>query len=179
VAAWVTPPPPARDGTGIGEAFVGSGVHAAHVNTVLGARGGPVESAWATALAMPRPGHVAFVCVLRPGLAVKPPTLFVNKAPLSGPGHERLTWGAAQAGVASGTLWAVADDVIAAGDVDHLLLIAAVWVDPAAADETAVYQNNRRATRLALEAGRDGTPDLGDLLAGRDDPRNPFFGSGA
>ncbi len=71
-----------RAGTQIGEAFVGSGAHAAHVNTVLGELGGPVETAWATALAMPRPGHVAFVCVLQPGLPVKPFTLFVNKAPL-------------------------------------------------------------------------------------------------
>jgi 5,6,7,8-tetrahydromethanopterin hydro-lyase len=175
----MTPAGPGGAVTRIGEAFVGSGAHAAHLNTVLGARGGPVETAWATSLAMPRPGHVAFVCVLRPGLAVKPATLFVNKAPLSGPGHERLTWGAAQAGVASGVLWAVADDIVAASEVDALLLIAAVWVDPAATDETAVYENNRGATRLALEAGRDHAPALSDLLARRDEPANPFFGSGA
>jgi 5,6,7,8-tetrahydromethanopterin hydro-lyase len=161
-----------------GEAFVGSGVHAAHINTVLGARGGPVETAWATALAMPRPGHVAFVCVVRPGLAVKPYTLFVNKAPLAGPGHEKLTWGAAQAGVASGTLEAVADGIIAADRVNELLLIAAVWVDPGARDEGAVYENNRRSAREALEAGVRRAPDLEELLAVRQDPRNPFFGSG-
>jgi 5,6,7,8-tetrahydromethanopterin hydro-lyase len=161
--------------TQVGEAFVGSGANAAHLNTVLGVRGGPVESAWATSLAMPRPGHVAFVCVLRPGLAVKPFTLFVNKAPLSGPDHERLTWGAAQAGVASGILLAVADEVIAAAEVDNLLLIAAVWVDPRADDETSVYDNNRRATREALEAGLRRSPLLDDLLAVRDEPWNPFF----
>ena len=170
-------PRPAPTLTQIGEAFVGSGVHAAHLNTVLGLRGSPVETAWASALAMPRAGHVAFVCVLRPGLAVKPATLFVNKAPLSGTEHERLTWGAAQAGVASGTLWAVADDVIAAGAVDELLLIAAVWVDPGATDERAVYENNRHATRQALEAGLKRAPDLRELLAVRDEPRNPFLGS--
>src|SRR5580692_11230471 len=131
----------------IGESFIGEGAEAAHINTVLGPRQGPVGTAWATSLAMPRPGHIPFVCVVRPGLAVKPPTLFVNKAPLAGPGHERLTWGAAQAGVASGTLWAVADGVIAASTVDDLVLIAAVWVDPEAADEAAVYENNRLATR--------------------------------
>jgi len=171
----VTPAVP----TQIGEAFVGSGAHAAHLNTVLGARGGPVESAWVTALATPRPGHVPFVCVVRPGLPVKPFTLFVNKAPLDGARHERLTWGAAQAGVASGTLWAVADDVVAAGALDDLLLIAAVWVDPQATDETAVYENNRRATRAALEAGLQRRPEVGDLLVVRDQPANPFFGSGS
>lgn len=163
--------------TQIGEGFVGSGVNAAHINSVLGAKGGPVETAWATALATPRPGHIAFVCVLRPGLAVKPATLFVNKAPLTGAEHERLTWGAAQAGVASGTTAALSGGVIAADTVDDLLLIAAVWVDPGADDEAAVYENNRRATLEALEAGRHRAPDLADLLAHGDAPQNPFFGS--
>jgi hypothetical protein len=72
---------------------------------------------------------------------VKPLTLFVNKAALTGESHSRLTWGAAQAGVASGVLWAVADDVVSAADVDDLLLIAAVWVDPHADVETLVYKN--------------------------------------
>jgi 5,6,7,8-tetrahydromethanopterin hydro-lyase len=163
----------------IGEAFVGSGPHAAHLNTVLGPRGGPVETAWVSALAMPRPGHVAFVCVLRPGLAVKPLTLFVNKAPLAHAAHERLTWGAAQAGVAAGVLDAVADRVVDRGAVDDLLLIAAVWVDPGATEEKAVYDHNRRATREALQAGREGAPPLVDLLPIRDAPANPFFGGGA
>jgi 5,6,7,8-tetrahydromethanopterin hydro-lyase len=175
----VTDPRPGAPVTQIGEAFVGSGADAAHLNTVLGSRGGPVESAWTTSLAMPRPGHIPFVCVLRPGLAVKPFTLFVNKAPVRGPDHERLTWGAAQAGVASGVLWAVADDIIAPDEVDGLLLIAAVWVDPEATDESAVYENNRRATRGALEAGRNRAPELGDLLVLRDHPGNPFFRSGS
>jgi 5,6,7,8-tetrahydromethanopterin hydro-lyase len=174
-AGTVSPSGPAPSDTQIGEAFVGSGPHAAHLNTVLGPRGGPVETAWATSLATPRPGHVPFVCVLRPGLAAQPFTLFVNKAPLAGPEHERLTWGAAQAAVASGVLWAVADDVIAADRVHDLLLIAAVWVDPEATDEAAVYENNRRATREALEAGLHRAPDVADLLAVRDEPWNPFF----
>lgn len=163
--------------TQIGEAFEGEGAEAAHVNTVLGRKGGPVEAAWTTALATPRSGHAAFVTVLRPGLPVKPLTLFVNKAELgAGAGeHSRLTWGAAQAGVASGVLWAVADDVVSAGNVDDLLLIAAVWVNPAAADEALVYRNNRRATRNALEDGLLRRPSLEQLLSLRDDPRNPYF----
>ena len=45
----------------IGEGFVGSGVNAAHTNTILGARSGPAGVAWATALATPRAGHVPFM----------------------------------------------------------------------------------------------------------------------
>ena len=167
--------PAAANRTEFGEAFVGDGADAAHVNTVLGRKGGPLEVAWETALATPRPGHAAFVTVLRPGLAVKPLTLFVNKAALQGGEHDRITWGPAQAGVASGVLWAVADGVVGADEVDDLLLIAAVWVNPEARDDTAVYDNNRRATRDALHAGHDRAPSLSSLLPERDEPWNPFF----
>ncbi len=159
----------------LGEAFVGQGAEAAHVNTVLGRRDGPVGTAWATALATPSTGHTPFVAVVQPGLPAKPLTLFVNKAAIAGELHARLTWGAAQAGVASGVLDAVADGAIAANDVDRLALIAAVWVDPAARDEQAVFANNRAATRAALENGRRQRPLLADALAARSNPWNPFF----
>jgi 5,6,7,8-tetrahydromethanopterin hydro-lyase len=159
----------------IGEAFVGAGAEAAHLNTVLGPREGPVGTAWATALATPSAGHAPYVVVLRPGLPVKPATLFVNKAAIAGDEHARLTWGAAQAGVAGGVADAVADGIVRAADADALVLIAAVWVSPAARDAAAVYRNNRAATRDALAAGRAHAPAIGDVLAARAAPWNPFF----
>ena len=98
----------------LGESFVGDGAEAAHVNTVLGEREGPVGQAWATALATPSAGHAPFVVVLQPGLPVVPFTLFVNKARIEGDDHGRLTWGAAQAGVAAGVA-----DAVAAGTIDE------------------------------------------------------------
>jgi 5,6,7,8-tetrahydromethanopterin hydro-lyase len=145
------------------------------VNTVLGRKGGPVETAWATALATPRAGHVPFVAVLRPNLPVKPATLFVNKADLRGDRHAELTWGAAQAGVARGVLEAVAGGTIPAAEVEELLLLAAVWVDWSADDEEAVYEGNARATQEALAAAAEGRPRLDELLALREEPANPFF----
>ena len=145
------------------------------MNTVLGRKGGPVETAWATALATPRQGHIPFVAVLRPNLPVKPATLFVNKADIRGDRHAALTWGAAQAGVAQGVLDAVADGTVPVGEVDDLMLIAAVWVDWAAEDEEEIYSGNVRATRDALAAGAEGRPGIEELLALRADPENPFF----
>src|SRR5689334_25102172 len=99
----------------IGEGFAGTGANAAHVNTVLGAKDGPVGAAWATALATPRLGHAPFVVVVQPNVPVKPFTLFVNKAAVD-PGqneqHAHLTWGAAQAGVASGVIAALGAGVV-------------------------------------------------------------------
>jgi 5,6,7,8-tetrahydromethanopterin hydro-lyase len=159
----------------IGEAFEGTGDEAAHVNTVLGPREGPVGTAWAAALATPSAGHTPFLCVLQPGLPTKPLTLFVNKAAIAGDAHASLTWGAAQCGVAGGVADAVAEGVIDRRAADGWLLIAAVWVAPRAADAEAVYRNNRAATRRALEAGRLGAPSLDRVLAARHAPANPFF----
>jgi 5,6,7,8-tetrahydromethanopterin hydro-lyase len=159
----------------IGESYVGEGAEAAHINTVHGDRDGPVGTAWATALATPRQGHAAFVVILRPNLPVKPLTLFVNKAPMADEQHGNLTWGAAQAGVAGGVADAVADGVISAEDAERLVLIAAVWVNPAARDATLVYRNNRAATRNALENSVTGAPKLDEILAARHTPANPFF----
>jgi 5,6,7,8-tetrahydromethanopterin hydro-lyase len=142
---------------------------------VLGRKGGPVETAWVTALATPRAGHVPFVVVVRPNVAVKPATLFVNKAEIRGDEHAALTWGAAQVGVARGVLSTVADDVIPRADVDDLLLIASIWIGWDASDEEAVYQNSFEATRAALVAGAEGKPDLDEALALRDEPANTFF----
>lgn len=162
----------------IGEAFVGDGAEAAHINTVLGRRDGPVGTAWATALATPSAGHAPFLAVVRPGLPAKPLTLFVNKAAIAADRHGTLTWGAAQAGVAAGVADAVAAWDLTDEEADALVLIAAVWVDPAAADEELVFANNRAATAQALAAGREGRPRLADVLAAAADPGNPFFRSG-
>ncbi len=158
-----------------GESFVGSGVDAAHINTVLGSLGGPVEVAWVTALASPRAGHAAFVAAVQPGIAVRPHTLFVNKATIASDRHGQLTWGAAQAGVAGGVLDAVADDIIPSPAIDGLLLIVAVWVNPDATDERAVYENNRSATRQALEAGQLGLPAVDTAVSARTNPWNAYF----
>jgi 5,6,7,8-tetrahydromethanopterin hydro-lyase len=161
--------------TQIGECFAGDGVDAAHVNTVLGRYGGPVEVAWATALATPRPGHAAFVAVLRPNVPVQPLTLFVNKATIAGDRHGELTWGAAQAGVASGVADAVAAGIVPVPEAADLLLIAAVWVNPEANDADVVFANNRLATAKAIENGATRRPTVHDVLAARDQPFNPYY----
>jgi 5,6,7,8-tetrahydromethanopterin hydro-lyase len=159
----------------IGESYIGEGAEAAHVNTVLGDRTGPVGVAWATALATPSPGHAPFVAVVLPGLPVKPMTLFVNKAAIAGDEHGTLTWGAAQAGVAGGVADAVSEGIISEADADQSLIIAAVWVNPAARDADLVYANNRTATREALRAGVEGMPHVAEVLVARNRPFNPFY----
>lgn len=159
----------------IGESFVGDGANAAHVNTVLGLREGPAGVAWATALATPSAGHVPFVTVLRPSLPVKPLTLFVTKVAPASDAHGLLVWGPAQAGVAAGVADALADGVIPLEHADSHVIIAAVWVNPAANDADSVFANNRLSIRTALENGARSLPSADDVIAARHSPANPFY----
>lgn len=159
----------------IGESFVGEGVDAAHVNTVLGRREGPVGTAWAVALATPSAGHAPFLAVARPGVPAVPPTLFVNKAAIAGDRHGELTWGAAQAGVASGVALALEEGVIDVHSAPDLVLIVAVWVNPEAASAEAVFENNGAATLEALRNGAAGRPSPDDFLEAAKRPFNAYF----
>ncbi len=169
------PPGPGTATVQIGESFVGDGVNAAHLNTVLGDRTGPAGIAWATSLATPRQGFVPFVTVLRPSLPVRPFTLFVAKAEPASERHGLMIWGPAQAGVAGGVADAVASGDVTSDHAEQWVLIAAVWVNPQADDEEVVYRNNRLATSTALANGVRNLPTVPDMLAAKDSPFNPFY----
>ena len=157
----------------IGEGFAGDGVNAAHVNIVMGPRSGPVGTAWATALATPATGHVPFVAVAAPGIPLRPFTLFVNKAAIENDQHGQLTWGAAQAGLAAGV--GSAHTTFAFRSREDFVVIAAMWVNPAADNEESVFNNNRDATVAAIamcsSPAQASASDIEAMLS----PSNPYF----
>jgi formaldehyde-activating enzyme len=166
----------------IGDGWGGVAPNGSHVNVVLAERGSPTAAACLGMLAHPSPGHTpVLVCVGATEAdyePVWPPTLMMNKATIAGERHAGLTWGAAQLGIAQGVLDAVAEGLIeASGD---LLVLVAVWVDPAAVDETAVRLANREAVRRALGRcveGRDPAAAAA-LVARRDTLRSPYYRGG-
>jgi 5,6,7,8-tetrahydromethanopterin hydro-lyase len=161
--------------TQFGEASAGEGVDVAHTSTVLGVRGGPVEAAWTTALATPSTGFPRVIVNLRPGMPVQPLTMLVPKLPVLDE-EAAFLLGPAQAGVAEAVAACVADGVIDHYDVHRLLLVAAVWLDPKACDEEAVFTNQRAAARAALRAGASGGKPVHDVLdAAAGGAWNQFF----
>lgn len=164
----------------IGEGWGGVKPNGSHVNVVLARRGSPTAAAATSMLAHPSPGHTpVLVCVGEAESAyepVWPPTLMMNKATATDERHQTLTWGAAQLGIAQGVLDAVADGLIEA--TQDLIVLVAVWVDPAAEDETALREANRAATRKAIGMcveGRD--PEaVARLVEARDSVTSPFYG---
>ena len=158
----------------IGEAWAGETPDGCHVNVVLAERGSATAAAAVGALANPSPGHTPFLVCLGPGNVVRPPTIFVNKTTIEHEALGRLTWGAAQLGVGQGVL-----DLVAEGRLDpaQAVVLAVVWLDPEAGDETAVKRSARAAIRAAIADALE-PGDAGALVAGREDATNGFYGGG-
>jgi 5,6,7,8-tetrahydromethanopterin hydro-lyase len=165
----------------VGEAWSGEVPNGSHINVVLARRGSPTAAAAAGALAGPRPGHVPFLACLSPGVLVRPVTVVVNKVPIEdGSAIGPITWGAAQLGIGQGVLDAVADRVIDPAEVAEVVLLVAVWVDPAADDETAVKRANRAAMRDAIAAALEppSEADIQALVERREDAANIYYTGG-
>lgn len=161
----------------IGEAWSGEAPNGAHINVVIGRRGSPTAAAIVGALAGPKPGHLPFLACLELGRVVRPTTVIVNKATFASDEHSRLTWGAAQLGIAQGVLDAVAEGLIDAREAPELILLVPVWVDPGASDETAVRLANREATRAAVaDAVSPPKPKaVRELAARREQATNVYY----
>jgi 5,6,7,8-tetrahydromethanopterin hydro-lyase len=163
----------------IGEGWGGVKPNGSHVNVVLAHRGSATAAAAVSMFAHPAPGHTPVLVCVGPEESqyepVWPPTLMMNKATALSDRHQTITWGAAQLGVGQGVLDAVADGLIdATGD---LIVLVAVWVDPEAADETAVRVANRQAVRKAIATCVNGREKAAAarLVRERDGLKNPFY----
>ena len=165
----------------IGEAWSGEVPNGSHINVVLARRGSPTAAAAAGALAGPRPGHLPYLACLSPGVLVRPATIVVNKSPIEGGGAlGPITWGASQLGIAQGVLDAVADGLIDPAEVAEVVILVAVWVDPAAHDETAVKRANREAMRGAIADALQppSSADVQALVERREDAANMYYTGG-
>ncbi len=165
----------------IGESWSGQVPNGCHINVVLARRGSPTAAAAAGALAGPRPGHLPYLACLSPGVLVRPATIVVNKSPIEGGGAlGPITWGASQLGIAQGVLDAVADGLIDPAEVAEVVILVAVWVDPAAHDETAVKRANREAMRGAIADALQppSSADVQALVERREDAANMYYTGG-
>ena len=163
----------------IGEGWSGVDPDGAHVNVVLAERGSPTAAALLTTFTSPAPGHAPILVVVGEDKdhyePVWPPTIMINKETALEPRHQKITWGAAQLGIAQGVLDAVAAELIpCSGDV---LVFVAIYIDPGATDETAVRVASRAATLKGVRTAREGrAPGIARALVDRRDTlRSPFY----
>jgi len=158
----------------IGEALAGDEPEVAHIDLMIGKKEGPVGTAFARAKASPAIGHEPLLAILEPNLAVKPPTLLVPTVSIRGMRDASLVYGPAQAGAAKAVVDSVADGTVPKSALDDIVIIANIFVHPAAVDRKRVYINNYKAMRHALRRAAENWPSMDELVENKERAKHPF-----
>ncbi len=160
----------------IGEGLAGDGNEIAHIDLLIGDKNGPVGNAFANALARQSEGHNNLLAVLAPNVAVKPATVMITKVTIKGMKQAVQMFGPAQASVAKAVADSVAAGVIPKSEAENLVIVAGVFIHPAANDDKKIYEYNYQATMIAIKCAMEGKPSVDDMLAAKDTVKHPFQG---
>jgi len=160
----------------IGEALIGEGDNLAHVDLIIGSKDGPVGISFANALSTPSKGHGGLLGAIRPNLISKPISLIVPKVTVADLEDANKIFGPAQAAVAKGIVDAVEEGLIPLNKVDEWLIIASVFIHPAAKDYRKIYQYNYGATKLAIQRALKGYPPIEKIFYDKDRAKHPVAG---
>jgi bifunctional enzyme Fae/Hps len=160
----------------IGEALIGEGADLAHVDLIIGSKDGPVGISFANALSTPSKGHGGLLGAIRPNLLSKPVSLIVPKVTVADLEDANKIFGPAQAAVAKGIADAVEEGLIPLNKVDDWLIIASVFIHPAAKDYRKIYQYNYGATKLAIQRALKGYPPIEKIFYDKDRAKHPVAG---
>ena len=158
----------------VGEALVGEGKEIAHIDLVIGERGGTVEQAFMTSIATPRVGHTPLLAVLEPNLPCKPSTLMINKVTIKNASQAILMFGPAQAAVAKAVMDCVEEGTLPKEKANDLFIIVSVFIEWDAEDKKKIYDYNYDAVKLAIERAMADEPKVEDVLTKKSDAKHPF-----
>ena len=158
----------------VGEALVGDGAEVAHIDLVIGKKGGAVEQAFVAALSSPARGHTPLLAVLAPNVPTKPSTLMVNKVTIKNAAQALLMFGPAQSAVAKAVVDCVSEGLIPEDQAEEIFIIVSVFIEWDAKDKKKVYDFNYQATKFALERAITGKPTVQEVLAKKNSTKHPF-----
>ena len=160
----------------IGEALMGEGTEVAHVDLLIGDKGGPIGEAFANGLSNLSAGHTPLLAVIRPNLPPKPHTLLVPKVTVKNMEQTGKIFGPAQAAVAKAVADAVEEGIIPEDKVDEWVIICSVFIHPQAKDYRSIYHYNYGATKLALKRALENYPTLKKIMYDKDRAKHPIMG---
>jgi 5,6,7,8-tetrahydromethanopterin hydro-lyase len=158
----------------VGEALVGDGNEVAHIDLLIGDKAGPVGHAFAQALANQKQGHSNLLAVLTPNLVAKPATVLITKVTIKGAAQAVQMFGPAQASVAKAVADSVAEGVLPKSEAENLVIVCGVFIHWDAKDDKKIYENNYKATKMAIASAMKGEPKIDEILAKKDTAKHPF-----
>jgi 5,6,7,8-tetrahydromethanopterin hydro-lyase len=159
----------------IGEALAGEGNEIAHIDLLIGAKTGPVGTAFANALADQKQGHSNLLAVLTPNLICKPATVLITKVTIKGADQAVQMFGPAQKAVAKAVADSVAEGIIPKNQVEDLVIIAGVFIHWDAKDNAKIYQYNYEATKLSIQRAMRNEPKIDEIIAKKDTVKHPIW----
>jgi 5,6,7,8-tetrahydromethanopterin hydro-lyase len=158
----------------VGESLVGEGNEVAHIDLIIGPRGSPAETAFATALTNNKDGFTSLLAVVAPNLLTKPATVMFNKVTIKGAKQAVQMFGPAQRAVAMAVADSVEDGTIPAAEADNLFVCVGVFIHWEAADDKKIQDFNYRATRESIQRAVKGSPTAAEVVAKKGTVTHPF-----
>src|SRR6202008_2887332 len=153
------------NGTCVGEALVGDGNEVAHIDLLIGPRGGAVEAAFCNALTNNKDGFTSLLAVIAPNLITKPNTVMFNKVTIKGAKQAVQMFGPAQRAVAMAVADSVEDGTIPADEAATLCLCVGVFTHWLAEDDKKIQDFNYKAVRESIQRAVAGSPTAAEVVA--------------
>jgi 5,6,7,8-tetrahydromethanopterin hydro-lyase len=158
----------------VGESLIGEGNEVAHIDLIIGPRGSPAETAFATALTNNKDGFTSLLAVVAPNLLTKPATILFNKVTIKGAKQAVQMFGPAQHAVALAVADCVEDGTIPKAEADDLFICVGVFIHWQAEDDKKIQDFNYRATKEALQRAVNREPSAADVVARKATATHPF-----
>ena len=158
----------------VGESLIGDGNEVAHIDLIIGPRGGAAETAFCNCLTNNKDGFTGLLAVLAPNLATKPNTVMFNKVTMKGAKQAVQMFGPAQYAVAKAIADSVADGTIDTAQADDLFVCVGVFIHWLAEDDKKIQDYNYQATKEALARAVAGEPKASEVVAQKDSASHPF-----
>tara|TARA_Y100000758_G_scaffold155276_1_gene110187 strand:+ start:401 stop:997 length:597 start_codon:yes stop_codon:yes gene_type:complete len=149
----------------------------AHIDLLIGDKGGPVGVAFANALARQSQGHSNLLAVLAPNLAVKPATVMISKVTIKGANQAVQMFGPAQKGVAKAVADCLAEGTIPQDKADELVIVCGVFIHWLAENNAAIERLNYEATKLSIERAMANQPSAAEVIEKKDTADHPYQAS--
>ena len=160
----------------IGESLVGEGNEVAHVDLIIGSKGGPAGAAFCHALSNNKDGFTTLLAVVAPNLPAKPDTLLFNKVTMKNAGQAVQMFGPAQAAVARAVVDSVASGVIPRERADDYCILVGVFIHWEAKDNNKIFKYNYQATKESIERALKGQPKVDQVIRDAKNAKHPFAG---
>ena len=158
----------------VGESLVGEGNEVAHIDLIIGPRGSPVETAFATALTNNKDGFTSLLAVVAPNLPTKPHTVMFNKVTIKGAKQAVQMFGPAQHGVALAVADCVEDGTIPAAEAEDIFICVGVFIHWLAEDDKKIQDFNYRAVKESIKRAVNREPTPQQIVERKGSVAHPF-----